>query len=140
MRRAKRFELYAERELKTGLKFSLWFHLAGGRKIVSILEEDVFTIEPIFYRFFPGYSNFGHWGVSTVEPQEREQFLAAIAEYIVALQTRQERRYWDRLTETNFGLVYGDIEANRDRVVALAQQLHDLILSEERCKIDIEGV
>lgn len=137
-----RFKIYNKGELKTGLRFDFIRREKRNKNIkeISILEEDIFTIEPIFYKFFKQYNNFGHWGTHTIRANRKIEFIQEIKNYIECLENKTEIQFYEQLNNDNFGSVYEDINNNRDSVIFLAKNLIKWIDECENCEITICGI
>jgi len=137
-----RFKFHRTSELKTGLKFNFVFKDINDNNLlsVSLLEEDAFTIEPIFYRFFSSYSNYGHWGKHTINKEQLSDFEILIKNYVDYLNSMNETNFYIALTEKNFGPAYLDIAENRAKVVDLALQFIDFLKTMPVHKLEIHGI
>jgi hypothetical protein len=137
-----RFVLYECGTLRTGLRFDFVYGDGPGndRVGISLLEEDVFAIEAVFYRFISGYVNYGHWGRHTIQPHEKEAFVSEIRCYIEHLKNSTEQQYCPILTMENFGRIYRDIETHRNEVIAFAERFLEWVANSPLKPIVIDGI
>lgn len=137
-----RFRIYGEDELRTGLRFDLFFRNEETQKTkaCSIAETDIFSIEPIFYAFFEEYRNYGHWGKHVVPAKHVGRLLDTIRAYINSLKETREREFCSGLNEQNFGEVFADIDGNRMKVIEFASAFLKLVEENCDCEIVIMGV
>lgn len=137
-----RFVLYGKGKLRSGLRFDFYYDdgTENNQAVISVTEEDVFTIEPVFYKILEDYSNYGHWGQHTIETSRKEEFVSEIKSYIECLIAKTEQQYWPKLNMNNFGGVYRDIENHREEVVAFAQNFLKWVENSSSHSITICGI
>lgn len=139
----KRFKIYHKESVKTGLSFD--FHpriinYDNNENVISILEDDLFTIEPVLYKSIENYQNYGHWGRHELRDHSIKELLIELDTYILHLKTNREREYCLFLNEKNFGTIYNDINSNRKQVIRLASGLRRWISANAQDILTISGI
>ena len=124
-----RFILQDPEQIKTRLRFDFYSDDQDktNTKVISILEEDVFTFEPVFYKVIPNYKNYGHWGKHRLINDQIDKLLIELDSYKECLINKTEKDYFPELTAENFGTVYSDINLNRSKIISLIENFYKWI-------------
>lgn len=153
-----RFKIYYKKDgVKTGLRFNFYDGIWDVKKsektkryikiddhikerAMYILEEDVFTFEPVFYKIIKGYENYGHWGRHALQKEKIKELLSELSIYSESVKSRTERQYEPTLTESNYGSIYKDIDENRDNVISLIEKLCEWLNQMQNDTLTIMGI
>ena len=137
----KRFILYKRRDLKTGLKFDIYDgDIENSGNCISILEEDVFVIEPVFYKVIDNYANYGHWGKHVLDHDKKNEMILELYEYAGFLVNKIEMEYYPGLNKNNFGKIYSDINKNRKKIILFINSISDWIKNTKNKFLTISGI
>lgn len=73
----KRFKIFKLEDIETGLRFDFYPGKIDHKNhnVISILEDGLFTIEPVFYKVIDNYEKHGHWKNHLLNEDKIEELL-----------------------------------------------------------------
>jgi uncharacterized protein YktB (UPF0637 family) len=135
-----RFLIHKKQDIKSGLRFDFYDGVHDNTDIISILEEDIFTIEPVFYSVISNYNNYGHWGKHLLDKAQIVRLIKELDSYALYLQEKKEEEYIVNLNLKNFKKTLKDIKKNRKSVLKLINSFTSWLRNLKNDQITIHGI